>query len=189
MTKGGSVMTHKRTPIQHATPVWQFQKFGLTVFLGALVLPLAIGLTGIKPAQAADSYLDAINAEGDRLEVLGQAKKEQELLMRSAPASSKENTKPKPVQKKQVKATPAPVPSTAPSAAAARVPGSATNQEFEQALRKNFPGSFALYSLLEPKQQEAVFNEYDQSTAEGPARFLPVVTKIISFTTAKNRTR
>jgi len=177
-------MTHKRTHIQHATPVWQFRKFGVAVFLGALALPLAISLTEVKPAQAADSYLDAINAEGDRLEVLGQAKKEQELLMRGAPPS-KESAKSKTAQKKQVKATPA----TAPSATSARAPGSATNQEFEQALRKNFPGSFALYSLLEPKQQEAVFNEYEQSSSEGPARFLPVVTKIISFTTAKNRKR
>lgn len=178
-------MTH-HMHTRHITPGRRFQKYGIVMFLGAVVLPLAIGFTAAQPAQAApDAYLDAINAEGDRLEVMGQAKKEQELLMRSAPAPSKESTKPKPVQKKQVKAAPAPAPSTA----TARAPSPATNQEFEQALRKSFPGSYALYSLLEPKQQEAVFNEYDQSSAEGPARFLPVVTKIISFTTAKNRTR
>jgi len=172
---------------KHITPGRRFQQHGIAALLGAIVLPLAIGFAVAKTAQAApDTYLDAINAEGDRLEVLGQAKKEHELLMRSAPAS-KESAKSRTAQKKQVKATPAPVTSTAPASASAS--SSVTNQEFEQALRKNFPGSYALYSLLDPKQQEAVFNEYEQSSSDGPARFLPVVTKIISFTTAKNRTR
>lgn len=184
-------MTHQHMHTKYVTPARRFKKYGIAVFFGTIVLPLAIGFTATKPAQAAqDAYLDAINAEGDRLEVLGQAKKEQELLMRSAPPS-KESTKSKTAQKRQVKATPAPALSAAPtpSKATTSASSSVTNQEFEQALRKNFPGSFALYSLLEPKQQEAVFNEYEQSSSEGPARFLPVVTRIISFTTAKNRKR
>lgn len=133
---------------------------------------------GISRAHAADDYLKAIEAEGNELEFLGQAKKEQELLMRSTPPRSKPAPKPKaaapaPKQTARASAT-APSPSTAAS-------DSVSQMEFEKALRKSFPGSYALYSLMEPKEKESVFHEYKEADSEGTIRFLPAVTKIISL--------
>ena len=133
---------------------------------------------GISRAQAADDYLKAIEAEGNDLEFLGQAKKEQEMLMRSTPPRAKPAPKPK-------AAAPAPKP-TARASATAPAPStsstdSVTQPEFERALRGSFPGSYALYSLMEPKEKESVFREYKEADSEGTIRFLPAVTKIISL--------
>lgn len=136
-------------------------------------------LLGYPVLAASDDYLKAIEAEGDRLEFLGQAKKEHEMLMRVAP-QAKVSQKPTAAQKKTAKAAPA-------TDAATRT--SSERAEFELALRKSFPGSFALYSLLEPQEKEAVFNEYERSNSEGTIRFLPAVTKIISFNSTANKPR
>ncbi len=151
---------------------------------------LGFGFTpgaGISRAHAADDYLKAIEAEGDQLEFLGQAKKEQEMLMRSTPPRAKPAPKPKaaapvqaPKQTARASAT-APAPSTS-------SPDSVTQPEFEKALRGSFPGSYALYSLMEPKEKESVFREYKEADREGTIRFLPAVTKIISLS-GKNKSR
>ena len=133
---------------------------------------------GISRAHAADDYLKAIEAEGNELEFLGQAKKEQELLMRSTPPRSKPAPKPKaaaPAPKQTVRTS-----VTAPASSTA-APDSVSQTEFEKALRGSFPGSYALYSLLEPKDKESVFREYREADSEGTIRFLPAVTKIISL--------
>lgn len=140
---------------------------------------------GISRAHAADDYLKAIEAEGNELEFLGQAKKEQELLMRSTPPRAKPAPKPR-------AAAPAPKPAvktsiTSPASSTA-APDSVSQTEFEKALRGSFPGSYALYSLLEPKDKESVFREYREADSEGTIRFLPAVTKIISLS-GKARTR
>jgi hypothetical protein len=132
---------------------------------------------------ASDDYLKAIDAEGNRLEFLGQAKKEQEMLMRVAPQTKVGQT-PRAAQKKSVRAAPVPAPGSA-----TRTVRAPTRAEFELALRKNFPGSFALYSLLEPQEKEAVFNEYEHANSEGTIRFLPAVTKIILFNSTANKAR
>ena len=133
---------------------------------------------GISRAHAADDYLKAIEAEGNELEFLGQAKKEQELLMRSTTPRSKQTPKPKaaaPAPKQTVRTS-----VTAPASSTA-APDSVSQTEFEKALRGSFPGSYALYSLLEPKDKESVFREYREADSEGTIRFLPAVTKIISL--------
>lgn len=140
---------------------------------------------GISRAHAADDYLKAIEAEGNQLEFLGQAKKEQEMLMRSTPPRTKPTPKPKaaapaPKQTARASAT-APAPSTA-------SPDSVSQIEFEKALRKSFPGSYALYSLMEPKEKDSVFREFKEADSEGTIRFLPAVTKIISLS-GKNKAR
>ncbi len=142
---------------------------------------------GLSRAHAADDYLKAIEAEGDQLEFLGQAKKEQEILMRSSPPRTKPTPKPKaaapvhaPKQTARTSVT-APAPSTASSESVSQL-------EFEKALRGSFPGSYALYSLMEPKEKESVFREYKEADSEGTIRFLPAVTKIISLS-GKNKPR
>lgn len=134
---------------------------------------------------ASDDYLKAIDAEGQRLEPLGQAKKEQEMLMRGAAlAPAKESSKKKEshrartktVQKKseQTAATPALAPASA-------IPASVSFQEFERSLSSNFPGSYALYSILSPPEKEAVFGEYQNAKTGATIRFLPAITKIIAY--------
>lgn len=122
-------------------------------------------------AVAGDPYLDAINAEGDRLETLGQAKKEEELLRRGAPPANR---------------TPGPALTARPASIA---PGVKSAMDFENVLHENFPGSFALYAVLDSKEKESVFSEYQKSRSDGPGRFLPVVSKIITLTTIRNRDR
>ena len=139
----------------------------------------------ISQAYAADDYLKAIEAEGNDLEFLGQAKKEQEMLMRSTPPRTTPTPKPKaaapaPKQTARASAT-APAPSTASS-------DSVSQLEFEKALRGNFPGSYALYTLMDQKEKESVFREYKEADSEGTIRFLPAVTKIISLS-GKNKSR
>lgn len=165
----------------------------LTVFLRLLTLFLiflTFALINSHRAEAAsDDYLKAIDAEGQRLEPLGQAKKEQEILMRgAATAPVKESpkkkeshrTKTKTAQKKPEKPAVSPAPAPAPAA-----PASVSFQEFEHALSSNFPGSYALYSVLNAQEKEAVYTEYQNAKAGGTSRFLPVVTKIISITTSR----
>jgi hypothetical protein len=120
------------------------------------------------PALAADDYLKAIEAEGNKLEYLGKARAEEQALRQQAPAD-------KPVAAKPVAMAPA---STA---------SPASIQAFEQSLRQQFPASYALYSLLEPKEREAVYAEYQKSRSEGLGRFLPVVSKIIAFSAPSKR--
>lgn len=162
----------------------------LSTILAKTLLPIFLLLILAAPWSqrvhaAPDDYLKAIDAEGNRLEFLGQAKKEQEMLMSVAPRA-KESQKPKVAQKKMAKAAPASVPTSPPDFASRTA---ASHAEFEQALKKNFPGSFALYSLLEPQEKEAIFREYDNANSEGTIRFLPAVSKIISFNSMANKAR
>lgn len=117
---------------------------------------------GVNTPAAAD-YLSAIEAAGDKLQPLGQARKEEETLRR--------------LQQQQ----------PAPAAAAAKPAAPATGgmKGFEDQLRGQFPGSFALYSLMDNKEKEQVYGEFQGAKGDGSARFLPVVTKIISISTAK----
>lgn len=163
------------------TLVSRFTMSALTAaLLGFNFIPGAI-----SQAHAADDYLKAIEAEGDQLEFLGQAKKEQEMLMRSTPPRTKPTPKPKaaapaPKQTARASAT-APAPFTASS-------DSVSQLDFEKALRGSFPGSYALYTLMDQKEKESVFREYKEADSEGTIRFLPAVTKIISLS-GKNKPR
>ena len=83
-------------------------------------------------AKGNDPYLQAINTEGNRLESLGKAQEEHEQLERLQ--STKKNGA-----------------VTAPATKAMAAP---TNlQGFEAALRDSFPGSFALYSLMDTAEK------------------------------------
>jgi hypothetical protein len=116
------------------------------------------GLLAAAPLAAKDDpYLRAITAEGNSTEYLGKAQKEQEALQRQA--------------------------STAPSQPVAAV--AISQKAFEDSLKVTFPGSFALYSLMEQHEKNEVYNEYLKRNVDGASRFLPVVTRIISITNAK----
>ncbi|MCR4348217.1 MAG: hypothetical protein NUV55_13605 [Sulfuricaulis sp.] len=166
-----------------------------TVFfqlLALFLLFLTFTLISHHRAEAAsDDYLKAIDAEGQRLEPLGQAKKEQEILMRgAAPAPATESSKKKgshraktkTVQKKSenTAATPAPAPASV-------IPASTSFQEFERSLSSNFPGSYALYSMLSTPEKEAVFGEYQNAKTGGTIRFLPAITKIIAYSSKRGK--
>lgn len=129
------------------------------------------GVSPVHAANASDDYVKFIEAEGNRLEFLGQAKKEQEMLLRNVPTPAKASPISKAATPKHaVKAPPAP-----PSA-------SVTQQEFEKSLRESLPGSYKLYTLFEAHEKESVFREYENAKTEGTIRFLPAVTKILSLT-------
>lgn len=116
-------------------------------------------------AYATDDYLSAIEAEGNRIEFLGKARQEEAAVRRL----------------QQSNAAPT-------SIAFATAPTTATPSSmhsFEEELRAQFPGSFALYSLMDQKEREMVYAEFGKSKSTGVARFLPVVSKIISITTQK----
>lgn len=149
-----------------------------------LLLILAVPFNR-QACAASDDYLKAIDAEGNRLEFLGQAKKEHEMLMRST-SPARDGQKPGTAQKKTARTTSAAVPAPSPDIASRTA---VSRAEFEQALKKNFPGSFALYSLLEPQEKEAVFHEYENANSGGTIRFLPAVSKIISFNSMANKAR
>lgn len=129
---------------------------------GALLATL-LGWAAV-PAGASDPYLAAINAEGNRMESLGRARQEQDALVRqhrgAAPAAR--------------------------STAAATV---TSQQQFEDMLRTNFPGSYALYSIMTPAEQQEVYGEFQKKDVEGTARFIPVVVKIIAITSANSANR
>lgn len=163
-------------------------RFSMILAQGLFLLLILTTPWSHRAHAASDDYLKAIDAEGNRLEFLGQAKKEQEMLMRDTP-QVKDGQKPRAAQKKTVKAAPASVPSSSPDFATSATRTAASRAEFEQALKKNFPGSFALYSLLEPQEKEAVFNEYENVKSEGAIRFLPAVSKIILFNSMANKAR
>lgn len=144
---------------------------------GTLFMLLS-GLVLALPAMAAsdDPYLRALNAEGNHLESLDKAQKEREALLRQDAAEK---------APARTKAAGAPVVKAAPTPSAP-----ATNiQSFEGALRQNFPGSYALYSLMEQHEKDQVYAEYQKKTGEGNARFIPVVVKIIAITNANTKNR
>ena len=115
-------------------------------------------------AKGNDPYLQAINSEGNRLESLGKAQEEHAQLERLQ--STKKNGA-----------------VTAPATKAMAAP---TNlQGFETALRDSFPGSFALYSLMDTAEKDLVYAEYQKKKSDGLARFIPVVMKIIAITNSK----
>jgi len=115
-------------------------------------------------AKGNDPYLQAINSEGNRLESLGKAQEEHEQLERLQ--STKKNGA-----------------VTAPATKAIAAP---TNlQGFEAALHDSFPGSFALYSLMDTDEKAQVYAEYQKKKSDGLARFIPVVMKIIAITNSK----
>jgi hypothetical protein len=128
-------------------------------------LALCMTLLAGSRAYAADDYLSAIEAEGNRIEFLGKARQEEETVRRL----------------QQTNAAPA---STTPSTAQAKL-APASMSGFEDQLRAQFPGSFALYSLMDTKERELVYAEFGKSKSTGAARFLPVVSKIIGITTQK----
>jgi heme exporter protein D len=115
-------------------------------------------------AKGNDPYLQAINSEGNRLESLGKAQEEREQLERLQSTKKKGAV-------------------TAPATNAAAAP--VNIQGFETALRDSFPGSFALYSLMDNAEKDLVYAEYQRKKSEGLARFTPVVVKIIAITNAK----
>jgi hypothetical protein len=131
------------------------------------VMAVLLGSCFMLAAHAAngnDPYLQAINAEGNRLESLGKARQEREQLERLQS-----------IEKKGAATAPAP------TAAA-----TATSlQGFENALRDNFPGSYALYALMDSTEKNQVYAEYQKKKSDGPARFIPVVVKIIAITNGK----
>lgn len=134
----------------------------------ATIVALAFLWPGAAAAAGPDPYLQAINAEGNRLESLGRARQEQEELVRQQQA-----------------APPAP-----PVRRAAAAPAPATSQkQFEDTLRKSFPGSYALYSIMSSEEQGEVYAEFQKKDVEGTARFIPVVVKIIAITSANSSNR
>lgn len=121
------------------------------------------------PAAGPDPYLAAINAEGNRLESLGRARQEQEALVRQQQA---------------------PAPAVAAPVRRAAAPATMTTQkQFEDTLRKSFPGSYALYSIMSAAEQGEVYAEFQKKDVEGSARFIPVVVKIIAITSANSSNR
>ena len=116
-------------------------------------------------AQAADDYLSAIEAEGNRIEFLGKARQEEAAVRRL----------------QQSNAAPA---STSPSTGLATTTPTSM-RGFEEELRAQFPGSFALYSLMDQKEREMVYAEFGKSKSTRAARFQPVKSKIIGITTQK----
>lgn len=133
-----------------------------------LALLLGVGLLPTTFAKEPDPYLQAINAEGNRLEFLGRAKQEQEALQRLEATEKKQE---KPQQQQPAKPTMAAAP--------------ASTKSFEEELQKSFPGSYALYSLMDANEKQQVFSEYKQRNSEGAGRFIPVIKKIITITNAK----
>jgi len=137
----------------------------------ALAVAFVFGLLCIvsfSPSACAaepDPYLSAINAEGGKLESLGKAKQEQETLLR---LEAEEKKQAKPQQAKP---------------AVAATPANAKN--FEDELQRSFPGSYALYSLMNSNEKQQVLAEYQKKTAEGAGRYIPVIKKIIAITNAK----
>lgn len=127
----------------------------------AVCITLLVG----SAAHGADDYLSAIEAEGNRIEFLGKARQEEEAVRR--------------LQQSQAARA-----STVPAANQAPVAPSSM-RGFEDQLRAEFPGSFALYSLMDAKERETVYAEFGKSKSTGAARFLPVVSKIIVITTQK----
>lgn len=123
------------------------------------------------PAASPDPYLAAINAEGNQLESLGRARQEQDALMRQQQAPAPKA------------AAAAPVRRAAPPAAVT------TQPQFEDTLRKSFPGSYALYSIMNTDEQGEVYAEFQKKDVEGSARFIPVVVKIIAITSANSSNR
>lgn len=156
-------------------------------FTHAALMVLVLGLysatdNGISPVRAdsSDDYLKAVEAEGDHLEFLGQARKEQEMLMRSAPRPVTASPRHKADAPKQT--------AKAPPATASAPPVSVSQRDFEMSLREHFPGSYALYTILEPREREIVFREYANARTEGTIRFLPAVSRLIALS-SMSRTR
>lgn len=123
------------------------------------------------PAASPDPYLAAINAEGNQLESLGRARQEQEELVRQQQAPAKAAAAAAPVRRASA---PAPVTS---------------QKHFEDTLRKSFPGSYALYSIMNADEQGEVYAEFQKKDVEGSARFIPVVVKIIAITSSNSTNR
>jgi hypothetical protein len=123
------------------------------------------------PAASPDPYLSAINAEGNQLESLGRARQEQDALLRQ-------------------QQTPAPKAAAAAPVRRASAPAAVTSQkQFEDTLRKSFPGSYALYSIMNTDEQGEVYAEFQKKDVEGSARFIPVVVKIIAITSSNSTNR
>ncbi len=133
-----------------------------------LLLVSALPLTAV--AQPSNDYLKAINEEGSRLESLGKAREERAKL-----------------EKRMAKAAPAAKPpAKAPEKALAAAAQPAEDRgAFERRLQTEFPGSYALYSMLATDEKSQIFDEYQKSNAEGASRFFPVVNKIIAMSTRK----
>lgn len=168
---------HKQVHDSKTVPArGRFQNVRRGAALTAVVALLSLGaVPPMGHAAPADDYTREIMAEGNRMETLGQAHREREKLEKSM-AKSRPAT---PGPRKAKSAPPAaPVPVAAPAPRE-------TDATFETKLRETFPASFALYSLLSPEEKTAVRAEYDQSTNPGVARFHPVVSKIIAFSTKK----
>lgn len=102
-----------------------FMSFGLSV-----VATLLLSAGGTSWA-AEDPYLAGLHDEAQKLDSLGQAKKEQEMLERVVAPTPK-------------------TPATKPSAKLV---------EFETEL-ENYPAGFGLYSKLNTKDRDVVFQEY-----------------------------
>ena len=115
-------------------------------------------------AKGNDPYLQAINSEGNRLESLGKAQEEHEQLERLQ-STKKNGAVTAPVTKAMVAPT--------------------NLKGFETALSDSFPGSFALYSLMDTDEKAQVYAEYQKKKSDGLARFIPVVMKIIAITNSK----
>ncbi len=163
--------------MRRGTAVGLARKWFFASFLG-----LATGLAQPALVAGKDSYVEAIEAEGNWLEFLGQAKKEQELLVRRTKTPARVSPKPRsvsPAQTAKALSTPA-------SAASA---SSVTQEQFEHLLRESFPGSYALYSMFEPRDKEAVYREYEDAKTQGTIRFLPAVNKIIALSSLSNKAR
>lgn len=142
----------------------------------AVVYILVLGTTALNAADTAagesDEYLNALKAEAARLEVLGQAKKEHEALL----GKSKGKTGPsreKPQKNRDTR-----------SVDAKTNTGTLPLAEFETVLRHDYPGSYALYSRMKPRDKAAVYQEYKNAKSHGIGRFLPPLRKIIVISTS-----
>lgn len=106
-------------------------------FEARCLLAILISVFALPFASAGDPYLDGLKAESSKLEQMGRARKEQEMLDRQTNAQASARA----VQAPRTERTPA---------------GFA---DFEKGLRA-YPAGAGLYEKLDKKGKEAVFAEY-----------------------------
>lgn len=115
-----------------------------------------LALFAAPPVQAGDAYLDGLKAESSKLEQMGRARKEQEMLERQAHEPARAAAAP-------VKPEPAPVGFV----------------EFEKGLQ-NYPAGAGLYEKLDKKARQAVFAEYLKADGQN-RRYSAAIKKTIEL--------
>lgn len=140
---------------------------------GVLILAALLLASGYASfAAGADDYISAVTAEGERLETLGKARREEERLRQT-------------IERRRQ----SPPPAAAAKAPAQDLPTTPTRAQFEQELRREFPYSYALYVLLTEKEKDEVYGEFLKGRDGGAAWFLPALKKIVGFSAGQHDPR